>query len=521
MSTHTYTRITLGDGSKIKAKTVNTTAGNTLSKEAEIALPGKAFTLHFDADTVFEFVDTLTAPEVTTLDGVVTTFNADSPFNPTRRKLSRMRVDAVVSTDRRGDYMKVSDALAAGKQSIYVLNGVYFETSNLNVPDKATIMGESSGNVIIHFSGTASSLVADGSGGTKETAGTISITSGTTTVTGVGTTFTNLSVGDYILVGADYVDIVSIASATSLEIGDTYEGNTLSGATYAAMTMLTAVHLSNLVLTGSTVQGLHARAVRRLNIEGCLSRENSDGFHLEDCSESRLVASVAVANTNDGIYVQGGSSIQMGACSFSNNAVRGVDLDNTRNIIVDGTKITANGAEGIAARGGATRINLTDSLILCNAGVGVNALGSSGSMLIDACTIEDNGGKGVDFDGTDNILNDCIIKGNGGAGVDAGNLGVIQGCRIEGNSGRGIGLVGDSDCVVQGNVVTNNTQKGIVTNGNNNVISGNRVTGSTNEGVHIQTGATDNMVVGNHLLGNTGTDLFDEGTTTLLANNKS
>lgn len=81
MSIHTYTRATLGDGSLVTARSRNA-SGNTLAKETELALSGKNFTLHFDADTVFKFVDTLTAGEVTTLDGVVSTFNGDSPANP-------------------------------------------------------------------------------------------------------------------------------------------------------------------------------------------------------------------------------------------------------------------------------------------------------------------------------------------------------------------------------------------------------------------------------------------------------
>ena len=64
----------------------------------------------------------------------------------------------------------------------------------------------------------------------RELSGTITATSGSTTVTGLGTRFhKQLTVGDYVVIRGQSYLVVSVDSATSLEISPAYRANTVSG----------------------------------------------------------------------------------------------------------------------------------------------------------------------------------------------------------------------------------------------------------------------------------------------------
>ena len=118
--------------------------------------------------------------------------------------------------------------------------------------NRGIIVGESAGSVIISFNGSQKQIKMDGSGGAKETAGTVSITKGSTIVTGVKTVFTNLHPGDYIKLDTSYYEIDTINSNINLTVKSAYQGRTLSGISYIAQPMFGGVRISNVVDTGAT-----------------------------------------------------------------------------------------------------------------------------------------------------------------------------------------------------------------------------------------------------------------------------
>lgn len=111
--------------------------------------------------------------------------------------------------------------------------------------------------------------------------------------------------------------------------------------------------------------------------------------------------------------------------------------------------------------------------------------------------MENNGGEGILVEGVENI---------------------ITGNHVHKNAGIGVSIVGDS-CVVSNNVTKDNTD-GIRVAGEDSVISGNVCQSNSLDGVHVATGATDNIVTYNNLQSNTGTNLADNGTTTEATGNK-
>ena len=73
--------------------------------------------------------------------------------------------DAVCDPTGNADYLKPSDAFADGHKSVFMRNGVYFESTDINIPEYGSLVGESGPNTVIHFLGLPNSIKADGSGG--------------------------------------------------------------------------------------------------------------------------------------------------------------------------------------------------------------------------------------------------------------------------------------------------------------------------------------------------------------------
>ncbi len=130
-------------------------------------------------------------------------------------------------------------------------------------------------------------------------------------------------------------------------------------------------------------------------------------------------------------------------------------------------------------------------------------------------------------------LNNSTITGNtcsdnGEDGIEvAGNGNVVTGNNCDNNTEHGIKIRRSSHCSVTGNVCNNNTLDGIhvlgdaTTNADYNAVNGNVCTGNGDDGIEIAGGAdaNKNIVLGNQLLGNTGTALVDGGTNTEIAHN--
>lgn len=126
------------------------------------------------------------------------------------------------------------------------------------------------------------------------------------------------------------------------------------------------------------------------------------------------------------------------------------------------------------------------------------------------------------------IVNNYIEKGNA-YGIllrfmlpDISHRSIVTGNYVK-DCYNGIHVYGTDNSIISNNICDSNTNDGIVVSGNsnNNVISGNACLSNTNIGINIA-GATDdnNIVVGNQCILN-GTQIFDGGTGTERAHNKT
>jgi parallel beta-helix repeat protein len=429
--------------------------------------------------------------------------------------------DTIVDANGDGDYTSIVSAFSAGKKTVFVKQGIYVETADIVIPDGGCLVGEAAGLVKIVFSGNFS-VKSDGSGGSKETAGTVSITIDTKTVTGSGTTFTNLSVGDYICLGDVFYKIDSITDNTSLEIVETYRGNSFSGLGYIAQKMNVGVCLCNVVVNGSDGVGVYFRACHHLMLCSIsLNSNTGDNLEIVDSGFVSCVSCISEHSGAKGIEIDNTLSVKFTNSAIKNNTGIGIDIINSsRNIIIDGCVASNNGGDGINITSSSSHVNITDCIITRNDLKGINTDSGTIEITIDGCLIEYND-AGIDYDSTDSRITSCLIGGNANDGIVGGDSAVIDGNHIADNGGVGINLdSGDINNIISNNYIENNTGDGIYCNGDDNLISGNRIKGNGGDGIDIDTLANDTIVLGNISDGNTGTDILDNGTSTVRKHNK-
>ena len=484
-------------------------------------------------------------------------------------------MDAIVDAAGDGDYRLISEAITAGEQNIFVRNGTYTETSQITISTGTQIRGESALQTIIVGSGLSVPLFNFTNGSTIEFAGTLAVTNGSTGIVGTGTTFTNLSVGDTIMIGQLPYTIATITDNTNLTINESYNGTTVSGITYMAGKFLETAIFINFTITNSTVDpctggAICANAIQQFVLQNMVVT----GFVDNVCVISSIMViiqnTLTKTSTGAGLIFTDIFNGLLVACGFANNTGNGLTINGTSpgstGIIVDECVFTNNGSNGVQISNDATIINFTNSQIQFNSVNGVRSDPSSSRVIVDQCNVNDNG-NGINFDGNLNIVNGCVISSNTGFGIKVGDEGLIVGNNISNNTSFGIDMQSDINNTVTGNIIHDNSDSGIRISGNTslNTITGNTIFSNTNSGINmtgsgggnntvsgnvirgnslrgirvnsddncitgnaiasnptgilIETGATDNLVVGNHTANST-TGITDNGTTTLVANNK-
>lgn len=151
-------------------------------------------------------------------------------------------------------------------------------------------------------------------------------------------------------------------------------------------------------------------------------------------------------------------------------SARGVDFSGSFNdweisncIFGDSTNTLRMGIERTA--GTQFPVYIRDCAVeFCTAG-GLYALGGV-FWTIEDCTVNDNGGIGIDCSIDQLFVNRCIVENNTGDGIQASRSTarvLIQGCTIDGNGGDGIDTSGNLQAVLHlyNNNITNNANYGI------------------------------------------------------------
>ena len=488
-----------------------------------------------DTVTIY-FSASLSEGEITTLNGVIA---AHVP-RPIFRGSIQNYADAVVATDGSGAFTSIAAAFASGAVTVFVRRGLYVETSDIIMPENGTLVGETVSSVGIAFVG-AKGIRIDGSGGVKQTAGTISITNGTTTVTGVGTSFTSLVAGSSISLGNTFYDVLSVQSDTQLTLLAPYRGQTLTNNTYIAQKIKTAVFLSNFIVRGSSTTAIYVRAVKSCVFHYVGVVANAAGVELIDAIANGFTFCNISYNSSFGLRIDNSRTVSIATANIYNTNGVGLDIcNNSGDISISNTMVSQNNGIGLLIRDGSDKIMLNGSTVNYNTSDGISVSGAeSHGIIIDSTVCSFNGDNGIDVsNGEWSAITDCTVESNGSHGILAGVKNVVNGNHVCDNGGDGVRvtaglanvtnnqlhgntldginiLSGADDCIVNANLSSSNSGNGLVVSANTCIIGSNRCVSNDGKGCHITEGATSNIVKMNCFTSNTGVNYDDDGTNTI------
>ncbi|MEL7340593.1 MAG: right-handed parallel beta-helix repeat-containing protein, partial [Bacteroidota bacterium] len=395
--------------------------------------------------------------------------------------------DAVVSVAGSG-FTSLTSALAAGNKSIFVKSGTYIETSSAIVESGVRIFGEDTGGgVTLQF--TSANGVVLSAGDNFESGGTISVATNSVTVTGAGTTFTNLDPGDFILIGINYYEIATINSNTNLSLSVAFEGQSQSGLSYVAQTMVSDVEITNIKIRGASGTGLQIQNTRSSTFEKLHVDQCNQNISLTDCGDLILDKVTSSNGTLSGLLVNGCYGVRMELSRINNNGLDGILFQGTgRSFHLGATFFNSNDGDGVDVQGTWRDIFITDLSSYANDGKGINTEPSTGRVSISGGDIAFNGSDGIDFDGANNTIVHVSIHDNGQQGVQCGDDGIVTACQIYNNSANGVNIIGDNNTIISGNQIFDNSQDGVFITANSNsdvTISHNRIRDNSGDGIQV------------------------------------
>lgn len=264
-------------------------------------------------------------------------------------QVSKKLYDAVVDpVAGKGTHTLLSAAISSGARSIFIRTGTYAESTNINVPDGAHIIGEEGGATIQFSAGT--SFIVNGNGFSVETAGTIAVTNNSALVVGTGTTFSNLSSGDYIAIGTIFHEIDTIIDDENLNLTEIYEGDSFSGLLMFGQSMYNGVVIENIRVENSTITGVLISGLRQGRFTN---------FEVDNCANN-----IILSNSGDIVFE---------GCYSTNASSLGANLTNNRLVLFKNCRFVNNNGDGVQ--------------------VGSNNY----SVRFDGCASNNNGGNGYDF----------------------------------------------------------------------------------------------------------------------------
>ena len=202
------------------------------------------------------------------------------------------------------------------------------------------------------------------------------------------------------------------------------------------------------------------------------------------------------------------------ACTFTSNTGKGIDIAVEGYYYITNSDFSLNTSNGIKADGAS--VQLVGCTIRANGSHGFSAGGAfeSTPKILIGNEIIGNTGHGIDWDGVNGVIADNYVADNTDNGmlINGNHPVMVVNNTIVGNTTRGVTLEGGSGNrggVFEGNVVRMNGQHGIYLNGDDWTVQGNhvtinsRTTTNTYDGIYVA-GGTDTSVLCNMVRQTTG-----------------
>lgn len=358
---------------------------------------------------------------------------------------------------------------------IFVRNGTYVFTSDIEMKSDVALMGEGFGLVIFYFVGSYS-LKAVGSD--AYSTGTVSINKGSTTLTGSGTSWDGAITTSHSIVLNEWIYTVSeVVSDTEITLGSAYTSEDLSGASYQAAVFISNIVIEKILVTNSDTHGIDFQYVDLGYFDRNYTLSNGGkGFSALHFHRSTVNTLVSQNNTGINIDVDEAYVSWFNWMATLGGSSHGVKINKANKSIVDNGVVDYSNNYGLY-------------------------LTNTERMLIGRMSC-DNGSYGMYIDNLTNCTFHAAIARNNtndGFYITGAESNTFQSISGLDNGRDGIRIDADSD---------------------KNRLINSALTGNTGYGAKINNANCDkNLVAHNDLTGNTAGTLSDSGTGTVSANN--
>ncbi|MFH0793638.1 MAG: right-handed parallel beta-helix repeat-containing protein, partial [bacterium] len=392
----------------------------------------------------------------------------------------RRTYTAIVDDNSPADYSTIQAAILAGESSIFVRNGSYSLTADVQIPAAPfSLVGESRDGVRIDCADTHT-IFYRGDTAIYNT-GTASVNDNSIKVSGSGTSWlSNAAAGEFIRIDKTFHQISSVDTGTTITLTRPYRGPSKANVTYSIAQYGVGLAFRNLTLlnpvsTGSGAQnatngGLCVRFARQVTVDNCAA-----------------LPSTAASSNHLGIlsYFENCQDVQMSHCMVRNLNL--VDSENSSYVTIS-ENIVENPTRRPIFFGGRTDddpplgFNITNNQIFGGGtdhfifitsltGANVPNHGIIANNQIFGVTTTSNPAADI-FNGVirlSNIPGGVVVSGN-----------IVRDCA--GNALVLAGIGSNADISITGNVFVNNTGWGIRTSSvggttrtliTNNVLSNN------------------------------------------------
>ncbi len=284
-------------------------------------------------------------------------------------------------------------------------------------------------NATIDFGGGAYGFTMAGTN--AYSTGTVSVSFGGTTVTGSGTTFTSGMVGQSILLGDFWYEIVTFTNTTHIVIGSTFLGVSLSGDTYVIADTIGNIGLSDMTIQNSSTSLIYGQYLTNINLNAVTCNAGDYGFNFDNSANVYLAsfgangcatAGVRLNNcpyaTIQGFAILEGagmtltrvSNTGMGVGSFQGTTTVALKFTNCFNIGFLNYAIIGGASHGIEFISGNNDIDLGSGYVNTCAGDGIKLNATSDRITIGSTSLSNNGGYGVNV--AEATCDNAIIIGN-------------------------------------------------------------------------------------------------------------
>lgn len=445
------------------------------------------------------------------------------------RYIGGILYDAIVDVNGGGDYTLLSDAVTAGEVTIYVRKGVYDESgagSDIVLPDKAFVIGESKEGTVIDFGATDINFIISAVGESTTSYSQYTATTLSANVITVGASFTGTFVGGFMMLGDTYYEIAAVNGANDIDLVNVYQGDTITETgTFMAISQMNSGSIQNMSLrasgTGSSnlIDCTNARNIILRNL--CFENSRNHAIRINDSTHA-LIDNCIINNCgNNGLVINFSTN-----CSFTNsiitNSLNGgiVIINSSRNLNFSNLIITDTDNDAIILTSG-IKCQFTNIIIRRSDGKGMDLV-TGEDIIVTNVIMGDCGNNGIEVSGVSGIITNCTVENcTDGIRCDTTSNVNVFGCTVRNNSAQGID-VNTTNITIANCTIDNNGNDGIrlLSASSKIIINACQIINNGAWGVDISASSVDNIILGNLVENNSSGTIRDlsSGDTTLLGN---